>query len=102
MIVTDVTKLKETLDQFGVAVLGNVFTEPECELVKQKILARLAREHNVTTPDDFAKLKPLRGLMMKYFGVALMPEVLELKTDERVIRIFQQLWKEDVLTTWFS
>ena len=102
LIVTDVAKLKETIEQFGVAVLDNVFTEPECELVKQKILARLAKEHNVSRPDDFEKLKPLRGLMLKYFGVALMPEVLELKTDERVIKIFQHLWQEDELSTSFD
>jgi len=59
----------------------------------------LAREHQVTKPDDFKRLKPLRGGMMKSYGIALQKEILDLKTDERVVDSFRQIWAEKELTT---
>lgn len=91
--------LKETLEKYGVAVLTDVFADNECEKVKAKMLEYLAHEHYVTEPDDYKKLRPMRGGMMKYFGIALHKEILDLKTDERVVDKFRQIWNEQNLTT---
>jgi len=96
---TTLHQLKETLDKYGVAVLPDVFTSAECETVKTRMFEYLAREHQVTKPDDFKRLKPLRGGMMKSYGIALQKEILDLKTDERVVDSFRQIWAEKELTT---
>lgn len=96
---TDLENLNKTLDTFGVAVLPNVFTEAECEYVKKKVFDYLAREHLVFEPDDISKLNPLNSGVLHSFGISLLKEVLDMKTDDRVIEAFKKIWKQDELTT---
>ena len=79
--------------------MPGVFTSAECETVKTRMFDYLAREHQVIKPDDYKRLKPLRGGMMKSYGIALQKEILDLKTNERVVDSFRQIWAEKELTT---
>ena len=99
---TTLDDLTKTLDEYGVAVLPNVITEQECDDLRKKMFDYLAKEFQVVEPDDYEKLKPLRGMMLKSYGIALRPEILELKTDERVINAFRRIWNEQDLSTSFD
>lgn len=101
--ITDLDNLVSTLDKFGVAVLPNVFESKECDALKRKIFRHLAAQHDVkSTQDYYKKIRPLNGGLIHYYGISLLPEVLNLKTDERTIEPFRRIWNEPNLTTSFD
>jgi ectoine hydroxylase-related dioxygenase (phytanoyl-CoA dioxygenase family) len=94
--ITDLDNLTKTLDEFGVAVLPNVFSRDECDAFRAKVMKELKTELGVVTPNDVMdKLKATHGGMIKTHGVSLSNTVLELKTDERTIEPFRRVWPED-------
>ena len=100
--ITTLDELNSTLEKYGIAVLPNVFTEQECEALKRKVFFHLKKTFNVVEPDDYVKLRPMLGYMMKSFGISFLPEILEMKTDERVVNAFRAIWNEQDLTTSFD
>ncbi|CAF0771066.1 unnamed protein product [Brachionus calyciflorus] len=99
---TDISNLNATLNQHGVCVLTNVFQREECDFIRQRILNHLKTELNVSEPNDFEKLKPLKGGIMRYYGISLLKEVLDLKTDARTVKPFEEIWQNNELTTSFD
>lgn len=95
---TDLKNLTKTLDLYGVAVLPNVFTYKECEFVKNSTLDYLAKTHGVNKPDDFAKICPMGGGILHEFGISLIKEILDMKTDERVENAFKTIWNNEEVT----
>ena len=94
-------KLAETLEKYGVAVVPNILSQEECEVFKKSVFDHIATKHGVREPDDFAKLRPISGGILHNYGIALLKEVLDLKTDDRVIEPFRRIWPEEngALTT---
>jgi len=90
--------LNQILETYGVAVIPNVFQENECELLKENVFKYLKTEFEIEKPDDFQKLRPLKGGILHYYGISLLKEVLDLKTDERVVQIFEKIWDTKELT----
>lgn len=101
---TDLDSLAGTLEKYGVAVLPNLFTDEECEKVKKSVFDEMASKHGVHTPDDFYKVEPIEAGILQKFGLSLLKEVLDLKTDERVVEAFRRVWPEanGELTTSFD
>ena len=94
---TTLQNLTNTLEEHGVAVLPNVFREVECEYVKNCTFEYLAKNHGVKEPQDFERLHPVGGGIYHSYGISLIKEVLDMKTDERVENIFKTIWNgEDV------
>jgi hypothetical protein len=92
---TNLENLTNTLETYGVAVLENVFSEDECEYVKKKTFEYLAEYHNIREPDDYAKLMPTQGGIINGYGISLIKEILDMKTDERVESAFKKIWNND-------
>ena len=93
---TTLDHLAETVEQYGVAVLPNVFTEQECDSFRKIIFDHLETKLNVKDADDFIKLKRIgegKGIIRNY-GLPLIKPVLDLKTDQRVIDAYSRLWPE--------
>ena len=99
---TNLENLNETLEKYGVAVLTNLFTLEECLLFRNTILARLESELNIIEPEDFSKLRPISGGIIRSNGLPFTKEVLELKTDRRVIEAFDKIWNGEELTGSFD
>jgi hypothetical protein len=95
---TDLENLNNTIDLNGVAVLPNVFTNEECEFLKKSVFDYLAKTHNVHEPDDYEKIHPIEGGILHKYGIALIKEVLDMKTDERVEKIFKTIWNNEEVT----
>lgn len=91
---TTLDNLNETLEKYGVAVLPNVLSDDECEVFKLSVLNQIALKRGVKKPDDFIRLRPVGGGIIHNYGIALLKEVLDLKTDERVIEPFRRIWPE--------
>jgi hypothetical protein len=79
--------------------ITNVFTDQECKTAKEGVLRHLANEYNVHQEEDFRKLHTMRGGMFHNYGVSLIKEILDLKTNEKTIEPFQRIWQDDKLTT---
>lgn len=88
---TNLDELLQTLDSFGVAVLPNVFSHDECETFKSKIFDYIEKNHDVREPNDFKKIGAKHGGIIHKYGIPLIPEVLDLKTDERTIEPFRYI-----------
>lgn len=87
--------LNETLEQYGVAVLPDVFAEDECDSYRQKIFDYIEQKHQIKRPDDYeVKLKSLRGGILHFYGLGLIEPVLDIKTDERVVEAFRRIWRQ--------
>lgn len=100
---TDLENLVPTLNKYGVAVLTNIFQHKECDDLKRKIFKHLNNQHNIqSTQDYYRKIRPLNGGLIHSYGLSLLPEVLELKTDERTIEPFRRIWNEPEVTTSFD
>ena len=95
---TDLESLNKTLDTYGVAVLHNVFSNEECEFVKSKTFEYLLNKHNIKDSDDYLKLYPTRGGIINAYGISLIKEILDMKTDERVENAFKTIWNNEEVT----
>ena len=93
-----IENLNETIEKYGVAVLPNVFSSEECDFVKQKIFNHLANRLNITEPDDVRKLNPISGGIIRTYGLPFLKEVLDIKTDPRIIAAFKKIWGGEELT----
>jgi hypothetical protein len=96
--ITDLENLNATLEKYGVAVIQNVFTEEECGRVKKAVFNYLAVNHDVHDADDYVKVNPMEGGILNCYGIALLKDVLDMKTDERVENIFKHIWNNEEVT----
>ncbi|RNA01033.1 hypothetical protein BpHYR1_019754 [Brachionus plicatilis] len=99
---TNLSNLKSTLAEYGVAVLPGVISGVECNNLRQTLMNYISNDLNISLPNDFEKLKPLKGGIMRHYGISLLKEVLDLKTDERVKRPYEEIWNQRELTTSFD
>lgn len=90
--------VNQILEKHGVAVIPNVFQENECEILKNNVFKYLKEEFDIEKPDDFHRLRPISGGILHYYGISLLKEVLDLKTDVRVVQIFEKIWNTNELT----
>ena len=95
---TNLENLTNTLNTYGVAVLPNVFTDDECEFVKKSTFDYLATNYGVNGPNDYEKVHPIGGGILHNYGIALIKEILDMKTDERVENIFKTIWNNQEVT----
>jgi hypothetical protein len=90
--------INQILEKYGVAVIPDVFQADECENLKNKVFEYLKEEFEIEKPDDYGLLKPISGGILHYYGISLLKEVLDAKTDERVVQIFEKIWDTKELT----
>jgi hypothetical protein len=96
--ITDLENLNNTLNNYGVAVMPNVFTADECELVKLLTFNNLAQNFGVKGPNDYDKIFITGGGIIHHCGIALSKEILDMKSDERVEKIFKTIWNNQEVT----
>ena len=78
---TDLDNLTETLNEYGVAVLPSVFSEKECDDLVQSLREYVSKEYKIVSPNDYERLKPLKGVLFQNYGISLTNQVLDFKTD---------------------
>ena len=91
---TNLDNLVDMLDEYGVAVLSDLFTDDECETFKKKVFDHISSKFGVNKPDEFAKLRPVGGGILHNYGISLIEPCLTLKTDQRVLNAFDRIWPE--------
>lgn len=97
--------LKETLDEYGVAVLPALLTEEECitglsdmwdfiEHISQSWEVPLNRNDN-TTWKGYYKLLPMHSMLLQHYGIGHSEAVWKLRQHPKLIAPFETLWGEN-------
>lgn len=112
--ICDKTKIRETIDQYGVAIVPNLLNECEIkemqngmfdclEYVTQKFETPIDRA-NPKTYVEFFKLYPLHGMLLKNWQIGHAQFIWNLRQNPKVVDVFATIWdcKPDNLLTSFD
>ena len=97
--IANLDNLNEILNEHGVAVLLSVFSENECDNLIASLREYVFKEYKIATPNDYERLRPLKGGIFQNYGISLINQVLDFKTDQKAIEPFQRIWGEQELVT---
>ena len=100
---TNKNNFMNVLEEYGVCVINNIFSEDECIDLRDKIWNSICditkKQFNiddVNTWENYYKIMlPYRSMMLQYFYVAHIQGVWDVRQDERVGEIFEKIWKVD-------
>jgi hypothetical protein len=94
--------LKETLTNYGVAIIPRVLDENECNLIISGIwdfLEYITQEweiplnrHNKETWREFYKLYPLHSMLLQYWGVGHSQVSWDVRQNIKIVEIFAHFW----------
>ncbi len=112
-IVSDVSKLQETLDQYGIAVVPNVLDEKFLSQAQSQMwdmLETLTSKYDKPidrkSPDtwkSFYDLLPMHSMLLQHHCVGHSQVAWDIRQNEKVVNVFSQLWKtkpEDLLCSF--
>ena len=105
--------LRETIDQFGVAIIPNVLTDKECvdmvagiwdffEHITQAWPVPISRT-NEASWREFYKLYPLHSMLVQHWGIGHAQISWDLRQNEKLAGIYAQLYNcplEDLLVSF--
>jgi hypothetical protein len=105
--------LRQTIDQYGVAIIPDVLNEEECqnmvseiwdffEHITQSWDIPLKRD-NPNTWKEFYKLLPLHSMLIQYWGVGHAQASWNLRQNSKIVEIFAHFWnvtKEELLVSF--
>jgi ectoine hydroxylase-related dioxygenase (phytanoyl-CoA dioxygenase family) len=109
---TDIDHLKQTLEQFGVAVIPSVLTEVECENMKSGMWDYL--EHitqnstkKITCNDNkswknIRELLPLHSMLIQHWNIGHSQFIWDLRQNPNIIKPFAKIWDTDNLVVSFD
>lgn len=109
---TDATRLKKTLEKYGVAIIPSVLSHSETEGMKngmwdslehitQKMETPLSRDDQ-TTWRSFYELFPLHSMLLQHWQIGHAQFVWELRQNPKIIEIFRKFWGTDDLLVSFD
>ena len=110
---SNIINLRDTINEFGVAVIPNVLDENECnelldsmwnyfETITQSWNIPISR-HNQDTWKEIYKLFPLHSMLIQYFNIGHAQFAWNARQNEKIIDIFAHFWncnKEDLLVSF--
>ena len=111
-----IKSLKETLEEYGVAIIPNLLDDNECKAINNGIwdyfehitqnwkdeLKPINRE-NSKTWENIYQLYPLHSQLFKYWGVGHSQVLWDFRQNEKVVNVFSHLWnckKEDLFVSY--
>lgn len=105
--------LKQTLQQYGVAIIPNVLDEDECNHVVDGVwdfLEHITKESDTPLRRDnpnswreFYKLYPLHSMLLQHYGVGHAQVSWDVRQNRKIVDIFSHFWKckpEDLLVSF--
>jgi hypothetical protein len=100
----------EVINEYGVCVIPNIFTEDECVGLRDQIWSGLSHitknKFDVKKEEswvNFFDMKPLHSMMIQNYSVASMQPVWNIRQDPRIGEIFSKIWsipKEELLSSF--
>jgi hypothetical protein len=105
--------LKETLENFGVAIIPRVFDQKECESMQRDMWETLAKltqhfplpidQNNPETWRSFYDLFPLHSMLLQHHSIGHSSLAWNVRRNPKVVDIFAELWQvpaQELLTSF--
>lgn len=103
--ITSSSRLKETLNKYGVAIIPQVLDDKECADMLSGMwdyIEHITKEwtdphkpvnrNDKSTWREFYKLLPLHSMLMQHFGVGHAQVSWNLRENPKIVNIFAELW----------
>lgn len=94
--------LKQTIDDYGVAIIPSVLDENECNIMITKIWDFFEyitqtwetpiNRNNTNTWREFYKLYPLHSMLIQYWGIGHAESSWEVRQNIKIVDIFAYFW----------
>lgn len=108
----DVKNVKNVLDRYGVAIIPNLINDMECEAmisgmwdfleeITQNMKIPIMR-NKPETYKTFYELYPLHSMLIQRWGVGQAQFQWDLRTNEKIINVFKEIWLTDKLAVSFD
>jgi len=111
--ITTVENLKETIQNFGVAIIKQVINQEECENMLKGVhnyFEHITQNWEVpfkindsSTWKEFYKLLPLHNMMIQHYSVGQSQVCWDLRQNPKIVDVFATLWgceREDLLVSF--
>ena len=109
---TTIANLKQTLDEYGVAIIPSVLDDAECdaivseiwdffEHITQKWEIPINRNAQVSWT-EFYKLFPIHSMLIQYWNVGHSQACWDVRQNPKIIEIFEHFWKTPDLQVSFA
>jgi len=111
--ITTPDKLRDTINEFGVAIIPNVLNEEELENMRNGMwnyLEEVTRNFNIPmdrnnprTWVEYLKMYPKHSMLLQNYSVGHSQFVWDIRQNEKVVSIFSELWEtpnEELLTSF--
>ena len=110
---TDISNLKQTLEQYGVAVIPNLLNQDETsdlldkmwiffEEITKKFKVPIKRNKE-NTWKSFYQLYPLHSMLIQRYGIGHAQFAWDARQNEKIVEIFSKFWNlnpEDLLVSF--
>lgn len=104
--------LRETLDNYGVAIIPSVLDNEECsqmvsglwdyfEHISQKWELPISRDNTYTFRQIY-NLYPLHSMLFQHYNIGHAQVCWDLRQKEKIVDIFKHFWDDDELLTSFD
>ena len=99
---TDIFNVKDTIDQYGVAVIPNLLEPDEIEAFREgawhtleqltSITETPVRRDDTSTWHGYKQLFPMHSMLIQHFGIGHANFIWKLRQNAKVIMVFQMLY----------
>ena len=111
--VTSKEKLRETLEQYGVAIIPNILDEKECDNIVSRIWDYFEHiSQKWKTPinrkvekswQGFYDLFPSHSMLVQHWNIGHLQACWDVRQNKKVLDIYSEFWncsKEELLTSF--
>ena len=100
---TNIENIKNTLDEYGIAIIPNILDKTECknmingmwdylEHITQKFEKGISRDDS-TTWKEYKKLYPKHSMLLQNWSVGHSQFIWDLRQNEKIMDVFSTIWK---------
>ena len=110
--IKDIKNIKETLEEYGVAIITSLLEKDECQTFESGMFDYLEhvmqdfekpfKRDDPETYKEFYKLLPKHGMLMQHFSIGHAQFVWDLRCKKKIIDIFESIHGTDDLLVSFD
>lgn len=100
---TNLENLNNNLDQYGVAVIPNIFNENECIQFRNKIWEELKYIsqnrfdiNDINTWNEFYNFNPFHSMLLHHHSLGHIQPIWDIRQHPNVYNVFEKIWDTNV------
>ena len=100
--ITDINNLKNTLNEYGVAIIPNILSKEECENMKDGMWNYLKHitqkfpnpieKDNISSWRSFKDLYPKHSMLIQQWSIGHAQMIWDIRQNQKVYSVFAKLW----------